>query len=164
MSADKGGPRDWDKELADIDKLIASGPAPTPPVKGGQRPAAGVARREEPEAQGGGRLASLRYHSAFTWIRLILAGLLGIGMTQWPYTHGCGVPLYGYLGAVGVVIVASFWSLVSSWKSRSGLAHTLSIVLLFWGSALAAREILPRIGYARHPAVWACRTEPPPAR
>jgi len=162
VSADKGGPRDWDKELADIDKLIASGPAvpATPPAKQGKRQEAAAGGRREAEAETGGRLAALRYHSAFTWIRLILAGLLGIGMTQWPYTHGCGIPLYGYLGAVGVVIVASFWSMVSSWKSRSALAHTLSIVLLFWGSALAAREVLPRIGYAKHPAVWTCRTEP----
>ncbi|HEY2805850.1 MAG TPA: hypothetical protein VGI92_08330 [Gemmatimonadales bacterium] len=162
MSADKGGPRDWDKELADIDKLIAAGPAvpATPPVKQGSRQAAGVARSEPAEPQSGGRLARLRYHSAFTWIRLVLAGLLGVGMTQWPYTHGCGMPLYGYLGAVGVVIVASFWSMVSSWKSRSALAHTLSIVLLFWGAALGAREVLPRTGYAKHPAVWTCTTEP----
>ena len=64
--------------------------------------------------------------------------------------------LYGYLAAVGGVIVASFWSMVSSWKSRSGFAHALSIVLLFWGAALAAREVLPRIGYAKSTATWEC--------
>ena len=161
MTADsKGGPRDWDKELAEIDKLIAAGPAPTPPVPAGK---AGAAPRQaakssggEPSAVGGGRLAALRYSATFTWIRLILALVLGIGMTQWPYTHGCGMPLYGYLAAVGGVIVASFWSMVSSWKSRSGLAHALSVVLLFWGFGLAAREVLPRIGYAKQVATWEC--------
>jgi hypothetical protein len=160
MSADKGGPRDWDKELAEIDKLIASGPAPAAQAQGKQVQKSQAAE-PGPAARastGGGRLANLRYSSTFTWIRLILALVLGVGMTQWPYTHGCGVPLYGYLAAVGGVIVASFWSMVSSWKSRSGLAHALSIVLLFWGFGLAAREVLPRIGYAKQAATWECRT------
>ena len=157
MSADKPGPRDWDKELADIDKLIAAGPAPTAPVQNQKQ----NQKNQVPESvgrapSGGGRLASLRYSATFTWIRLILALILGIGMTQWPYTHGCGMPLYGYMAAVGGVIVASFWSMVSSWKSRSGLAHALSIVLLFWGFGLAAREVLPRIGYAKQVATWEC--------
>jgi hypothetical protein len=82
-------------------------------------------------------------------------------MTQWPYTHGCGLPLYGYLAAVGGVIVASFWSMISSWMSRSALAHALSVVLLFWGIGLAGREILPRIGYAKETANWECRVIPP---
>ena len=162
MSPDKGGPRDWDKELAEIDKLIAAGPAPAPAQEQAGRQSRQVAKApssSQPQAaSGGGRLANLRYSSTFTWIRLILALGLGIGMTQWPYTHGCGMPLYGYMAAVGGVIVASFWSMVSSWKSRSGLAHALSIVLLFWGFGLAAREVLPRIGYAKQVATWECRT------
>ena len=158
MSADKGGPRDWDKELADIDKLIAAGPAPAAAPVQKQNP---NQKNQQPEPVGrassaGGRLANLRYSATFTWIRLILALVLGIGMTQWPYPHGCGMPLYGYMAAVGGVIVASFWSMVSSWKSRSALAHALSIVLLFWGFGLAAREVLPRIGYAKQGATWEC--------
>lgn len=163
MSADKGGPRDWDKELADIDKLIASGPAPAPATSGTGKQvqkAAGAAPAVR-ASTGGGRLAAMRYNTVFTWIRLGLALLLGIGMTQWPYTHGCGMPLYGYLAAVGGVIVASFWSMISSWIARSALAHALSIVLLFWGAGLAAREILPRIGYAKEVATWECRVTPP---
>jgi hypothetical protein len=159
VSADKGGPRDWDKELAEIDKLIESGPkapAQVPAKKGAapapSRPSASSGSAPAP----GGRLANFRYSTTMTWVRLVLATLVGVGMTQWPYTHGCGMELYGYLAAVGGVIVASFWSLVSSWKSRSSLAHGLSIVLLFWGSALAAREILPRIGYAKTAATWEC--------
>ena len=154
----KEGPRDWDKELAEIDKLIASGPASAPaqvPARAGAPAAKSPGRQAVPE--GGGRLAALRYSAAFTWIRLVLALGLGIAMTQWPYTHGCGLPLYGYMAAVGAVIVASFWSMMSSWKSRSGLAHALSIVLLFWGTGLAAREILPRVGYAKQAATWECR-------
>lgn len=153
MSADKGGPRDWDKELADIDKLIEKGPAPAQVP--GKSPSRQVAKSPGAPSEGG-RLANFRYSTTMTWVRLILAALVGVGMTQWPYTHGCGMPLYGYLAAVGGVVIASFWSMVSSWKSRSSLAHGLSIVLLFWGFALAAREVLPRIGYARQAATWEC--------
>jgi hypothetical protein len=161
VSADKGGPRDWDKELAEIDKLIESGPAVPAQVPAKQKGGAPAARPSAQSSggsapQAGGRLANFRYSTTMTWVRLVLAALVGVGMTQWPYTHGCGMELYGYLAAVGGVIVASFWSLVSSWKSRSSLAHGLSIVLLFWGSALAAREILPRIGYAKQAATWEC--------
>jgi hypothetical protein len=51
--------------------------------------------------------------------------------------------------------------MLSSWKSRSGFAHFLSVALLFWGTALGAREVLPRIGYARDRAAWQCHNQAP---
>ena len=158
MSPAKDGPRDWDKELAQIDKLIAQGPAQAPaPV-----PAQRGRESAPPAAPAAGAGAGRRPHTPLTtWLRLLLALLLGAGMTQWPYTHGCGIPLLGYLVAVGTVITASFWSMVSSWRSRSGLAHFLSIGLLFWGTFLGAREVLPRVGYAKQGASWFC-TQPAP--
>lgn len=159
MSSPKDGPRDWDKELAQIDKLIAQGPAQAPapvPAQRGRESAPPAA----PAAAGAG--AGRRPHTPLTtWLRLLLALLLGAGMTQWPYTHGCGIPLFGYLVAVGTVITASFWSMVSSWRSRSGFAHFLSVGLLFWGTFLGAREVLPRVGYAKQSASWFC-TQPAP--
>ena len=153
-----GGPRDWDKELADIDKLIAAGAGDAPAAPA----ASGKARLPAPSGGGavapGGRRAAL-----FTWLRLGLGLTLGAAMAQWPYTHGCGLPLYAYLGAVGGVITAAFWSTVSSWRTRSGFAHTLSIGLLLWGGLLAAREVLPRTGYAKQAATWTCPA-PAPAR
>ena len=164
MSPTGDGPRDWDKELAQIDKLIASGAgsgkaAPESPVvrKGPSAPAA-TGRASASTAPG--RLARLRHTPFFTWVRLLLALGLGLGMTQWPYTHGCGLALYAYLAGVATVIVASFWTLLSSWKSRSGLAHFLSVALLLWGTGLAAREILPRVGYAKTSAPWQCGAAP----
>jgi hypothetical protein len=69
---------------------------------------------------------------------------------------------------VGGVIAASLWSLVSSWRTRSEFAHFLSIGLLFWGAVLAAREVLPRVGYARETSAWLCPAAPtapaPPPR
>lgn len=151
MSPTKDGPRDWDKELAEIDKLIAAGPpagapaAPRPAAPPARAPSGGV------PAPTAGRRAALA-----TWLRLGLALLLGAGLTQWPYTHGCGLPLVAYLGGIGTLVVASCWSMISSWRSRSGFAHFVSIGLLFWGTFLGAREVLPRVGYAKTRAGWRC--------
>jgi len=147
--------RDWDKELAAIDKVMAAGP-PVPPASpvattpAGRPPAGGDTRRAA--APGAGRYARF-----FTWVRLVLGLALGAAMTQWPYTHGCGVALFAYLGGVLAVLVAALWSSASSWKTRSAVAHFLSLALFVWGGFLAAREVLPRIGYAKQAAEWTCR-------
>jgi len=137
-------PRDWDKELAEVDRLIAAGagapPTPAPTRSGAPAP--------DPGSPGRPALA--------TWLRLALGVGLGVAMTQWPYVHGCGVALFGYLAAAGTVCVAGAWTMVSSWRSRSARAHVLSLGLVFWGVALVAREVLPRIGYARQAATWWC--------
>jgi hypothetical protein len=145
--------RDWDKEMAAIDKMLAATPATAPgPAGTAGRPAAAPAAGPAPPRAGGvGRYARL-----FTWVRLTLGLLLGAAMTQWPYTHGCGLPLGAYLGGVLAVLVAALWSGVSSWKTRSGFAHALSLGLFVWGGFLAAREVLPRVGYAKEAAAWTC--------
>jgi hypothetical protein len=144
-------PRDWDKELADIDKMMAKLPAgaegstaPAAPARRGGAPAV-------PAAPAGGRLAVLT-----TWARVILGLALAVGITQWPYPSACGLNLAVYLGAILTVIVAGFWSGVTSWKRRLGWAHTLSLLVLLWGMVLVAREVLPRAGYARTVAHWTC--------
>ncbi len=154
-------PRDWDKELAQIDKLIAAGGAagagaqtPAAPASGG---AAAPRTARAPAAIGA---APGRRSVLFTWLRLLLGLALGVAITQWPYVRGCGIPLFGYLVAVAGVIVAGMWSAVSSWRSRSALAHTLSFALFCWGGVLAAREVLPRIGYAKTTAHWFCPVGP----
>jgi len=148
-------PRDWDKEMADIDKMLAAPPAgpPAQPV-----PAGTPGRAPDAPAPAPARAGELgRYARLFTWVRLTLGLLLGAAMTQWPYTHGCGLPLFAYLGGVLAVLVAALWSTVSSWKTRSAFAHALSLGLLVWGALLAAREVLPRIGYAKEAAEWTCQ-------
>ena len=136
-------PRDWDKELAAIDKAMARAPAPAAgaPVatKGPALPAA-VPKR-----------AALA-----TWLRVLLGLVLAGAMTQWPYAHECGLELLVYLGAALTVIVAGVWSGISSWYRRLGWAHTLSLLVVLWGIFLASREILPRVGYAKHLAYWVC--------
>jgi len=136
-------PRDWDKELAAIDKAMARGPAPAAgaPVatKGSAAPAA-VPKRA----------------AVATWLRVLLGLTLAGAMTQWPYPHQCGVELYFYLAAAFTVIVAGVWSGISSWYRRLGWAHTLSLLVVLWGIFLASQQILPRIGYAKHLAYWVC--------
>lgn len=141
--------RDWDKELADIDKVIARSPAPsgTPaPV-----PAAPSPGGRAIAAPTGGRRATL-----WTWTQVVLGGLLAVGMTQWPYSHGCGMKLFLYLGAAGLVVIAGMWGALSSWRRRMGLAHTLAMLVVLSGMILVAREVLPRVGYARQALTWMC--------
>jgi len=157
VSPGKEGPRDWDKELAEIDKLIAAGGGAAPAAPAAAKGKGGGAPAPAPAPRPGGAPPQRRAR-IFTWVRLVLALTLGVAMTQWPYTHGCGVPLFAYLAAVAGVIVASIWSTVSSWRTRSSFAHFLSIGLLFWGASLAAREVLPRVGYAKQTSTWVCET------
>ncbi|MGH7628872.1 MAG: hypothetical protein ACREOF_05705 [Gemmatimonadales bacterium] len=93
------------------------------------------------------------------WARVTLALLLGALMTQWPYSHDCGVALLGYTGAVVTVIVAGSWIAFASWRRRNAYAHVLALILAFWGVVLAAEQLLPRIGYAAEPATWQCDGE-----
>ncbi len=143
----KDQPRDWDKELAEIDKLVAkgggAGPAPVPAQRrGGAAPA----------------VAGGRFSGVTTWLRVGLGLALAVAMTQWPYPSACGFNLLVYLGAIATVSVAGLWSAVTSWQRRLGAAHVLSLLVLLWGLTLAAREVLPRVGYAAQPRTWTCVT------
>ena len=140
--------RDWDRELAEVDRLLNQ----LPTHQAEQAAAAAKRAAAPPSAPASGKPAS----RAGTWARVGLGLLIGIGMTQWPYTHGCGLKLFIYLGGVFTVIVAGVWSSLSSWKRQMGVAHILSQGLVIWGLVLAAREVLPRIGYAKEVATWFC--------
>lgn len=139
--------RDWDKEMAEIDKVIARTPAGPPQVPAAPGKAAVPALAAGPV----GRKAVLA-----TWLRVLLGAVLAVGMTQWPYSHGCGIKLFIYVGAAGAVVVAGLWSSISSWKRRMGLAHTLALLVTLWGMVLVAREVLPRVGYAKQALEWTC--------
>jgi hypothetical protein len=154
--AEKEQPRDWDKELADVDRLLAQQPAAPPPVpaRAGSRAAPASAPAAVP-----GRAISTREWLG-TWIRVSLGLLIGIGITQWPYTYGCGLKLGFYLIGVAAVIAAGVWSGISSWRRHLGWAHLLSQGLVIWGLVLGAREVLPRVHYAADVATWFCSDVP----
>lgn len=144
-----GPPRDWDKELAEIDKVIAKQPvlAPKPAAPG--NPAAAPVARSAPAARGRDALTG--------WIRVLLGVAVAAGVTlAWPYRHNCGLPLYGYLAAAGGVVLAGLWGAVASWKRRMGLAHLLALLVSLTGVALVTRVIVDRSGYPKTPSTWTC--------
>jgi hypothetical protein len=144
-------PRDWDREMAEIDKVIAKGggvgPAPVPAPR-----AAGAA-----PAPAGSGLAVSRKQALTTWIRALLGILLVGGILQWPYAHRCGLGLVLYLGASGTVVVAGLWTMIVSWRRRQGWAHTVGLLTLLAGLGLVAMAVLPRLGYAKVTLPWLCQ-------
>jgi hypothetical protein len=158
------GDRDWEKELAAIDKQLASisddqlapkAVVPAAPAKGGKPAKAAAAPSPSVPSEGKPPRVWAMY------ARLILAVALGGAMMVWPYEARCGLGLAAYLGAVVVVVTSGVWSSVWTWRHRASRAHTLSLLIVLWGLVLGSMEVLPRIGYAkpdlRHPADWACK-------
>ncbi len=150
--------RDWDREMREVDKLLAKLPdaeptlvrgVPTVPVS--PRPSAGGVA-----SSGGFQPGPARGRAWLTtWLRVGLGLGLGIGMLVWPYSHACGLKLVFYLIGATTVTIAGVWSALTSWKRRLGIAHTLSIILIIWGLGLAGRQLLPRL-YGKTPVPFFC--------
>ena len=156
-------PRNWDKELADIDRVIEKEAG----VPGGQRgeiptlppgpvgPAGLPTRAPAPPA-------APKRSVAMTWFWVVLAVLLAVGLPLWPYGTECGLQLFFYLGAVTLALLAGGAGAVSSWATRQGLAHVLSLLVVLWAGVMGAREILPRTNYAAESKAWLCPATPEP--
>ena len=151
-----GPPRDWDKELAEIDKIIAKQPGPVAgkplPVPAGAPAGAPVSRAAAAApAPARGRSALLG------WVRVLLGAAAAAGVAlAWPYAHRCGLPLYGYLAASIGVLLAGIWGMESSWKRRLAVAHVVALLVTLTGVILVARVLLDRTSYPKHPATWSC--------
>ena len=137
-------PRDWDKELENIDRAIAkqpdapaTRPAVTPP-------------------------ATQRRFVALAWFWTIVAIVLAVALLVWPYDRTCGIRLIFFLGATLLALVMGMLGAFSSWAHRQGLAMFLSLLVIVWAGVMAAREILPRAGYAKEVMEWTCPSAPPP--
>jgi hypothetical protein len=145
-------PRNWDKELSDIDKVIARQPAPPAP------PAAGAGAGQPPAP------ASVqRRFVALTWFWTGLAIILAVALPLWPNDKSCGLKLVFYLGAAVIALLMGVLGGLASWSHRRGLAFVLSLVAILWAGVMATREILPRVGYAKQELHWTCPEEPAPA-
>ena len=139
--------KDWDKELAKIDKQLES-------VSDSQLFPESKTASPAQKAQ----VAEVRATTT-SWpaiVRLALSVTLGVAILFWPYANRCGLGLAGYLVAVVAVAAGGVWSSVWTWRHRAGRAHALSILLIVWGLVLGATEVLPRIGYAKQALTWSC--------
>lgn len=142
-------PRNWDREMAEIDKAIAKQPAggtPATPPRAGQ---------PVPPPQ--------RRFVALAWFWTVFAGIVAVGLLLWPYDRGCGIKLIFFLGAAVVAVVMGLLGALASWSHRQGLPHLLSLLVIVWAGVMAVREILPRVGYARQALEWTCPDRPPAA-
>lgn len=143
--------RDWDAELKKVDKVLESvadeALLPTKTADSPREKAQIVEKQRSTKTLG-------------VMLRLLLAVALGVGIMFWPYDARCGLGLFGYLAATAMVSITGLWSAIWTWRHRSARGHALSLLLVAWGGVLAAREVLPRIGYATpteaRPAIWFC--------
>src|SRR5688572_28453330 len=136
-------PRDWDKELADIDRVMAKQPAaPATPASG---PAPTTRRR----------------FVALTWFWTGLAIVLALALAVWPYDKNCGLRLIFFLGAGGIALLAGVLRALASWAHHRGLAHFLSLLVIVFAGVMVVREVLPRAGYAKESRDWTCPPPPP---
>jgi hypothetical protein len=150
--------RDWDKEMAEVDRLLKKLPEADPTLGRGGEP---TLKRPAVSPAGAPGAPPTAREWLGTWAKVALGVLVGVGVAPgvWPYTHGCGLYLIFYLVGVATVLAAGLWASVASWRRRLGVAHVISQVLIVWSILLVTREVVPRVG-ATATAVWLCPDVP----
>lgn len=147
---------DWKKELRKYDREFQG--LPPEPTAADVRQARLTEEREQ-------RRRDEASDAVGAWARLLLVAALAGALSFWPYARGCGVGLYGYLGAVGAVVVGGIWVGIYSWQRQAPRAHAAAFVMVLCAATLVAIEVLPRVGYAKpdpaRPATWSCATVTP---
>lgn len=168
--------RNWDAELAKIDRQLASLsdeelrrpaprggalPAPVAPASAAAGASAGASAAAPARAAGGGGAAAPWQG----WARTAVAVAGAVGLWYWPWPGSCGAPVLGMVAASGAVSLLGVWGAVGTWRHRQPVLHVLSLLAALWGGVLAARDVLPRTGYAiptaAHPATWQCDAPAP---
>ena len=152
--------RDWEKELAAIDRQIES--VPNRPVDESVPEA--LPATLAPHAVSPAGMPSVRPGSPgrrwVLYVRLLIALVLAVGIVFWPYGTRCGLELGAYLAGVGLIAVAGVWSSVWSWRHRAPKSHILSLLIILWALALASWQTLPRVGLSiptmERPSIWSC--------
>ena len=151
---DREAPTDR-SDAAIVDQLLSK-------LRGGSRPAKPVLRSvtrpgtTDPKAPIPVIRRRVHRTPAGIWGRVALGVVLGSAVTQWPYQHACDWWLLLYLTVVTLTIMTGVWGAACAWKGRLALAHVVALATMMWGLALGAHEVLPRVGYAKHRAVWRC--------
>jgi hypothetical protein len=146
----------------EVDRLLRQLPGADPSLKGDPEPSPQAGRLQmtgpRPAARPAGPPRPEPIQVWGVWGRLAGAAVLGGALTQWPYPAECGWGLYGYMAAVGALLLAAGWTAVAAWRFRLAWAHALALVVGFWGVVLAAEQILPRVGYAAERRYASCAT------
>lgn len=159
MARDDPREKRRDKEAAIVDKLLKQLPHADPTLG-----AAGAKPKRPPPPKPRPPLSSGRPKRESTplgvWVRALVALVLGVAITQWPYRHDCGFAAAPYLLVVVMILVMAGWAAAGSWKHRLAVAHVVSLGLILWGLILAAQDVLPREGYAKAEGSWACAAQP----
>lgn len=172
MPIDPGDP-EYQKQAAEVERLLRklrpdppeAVTAPIGPPRTRSGPAGSPAYRPRPMAAGGARPSAAGRPGARpvmrplpsplgVWARVGLGLVLAAAMFLWPY-RACGLHLVPYFAAAAMVLVAGAWAGEASWRRRMGLAHTLAILILLAGAAVAARPLLPHV-YDAAEATWRC--------
>jgi hypothetical protein len=138
-------PRDWDKEMADIDRVIARQPG-----NPATAPTAGTVAT-----------TPRRRFVALAWFWTLLSIVLAVALIVWPYDRSCGIRLIFFLGAAVLALLAGVVGAFTSWAHRQGVAMLLALLVVLFAGIMAAREILPRAGYAKETLEWTCPPAPP---
>lgn len=159
--------RDWNRELAKIDKLIDEAPVDDPrPVAGAPAPVPRAPNMGAPPVRGEPAAGAPVARPPSRWARAGLATLTlaavatAVGTVIWPFGWRCGPELALYLGAVAGTGLLGLATAVAAWRHRAARTHVVGLVVLLWSLALVAWQVLPRTGYALptpdRPAVWSC--------
>lgn len=160
--------RNWEQELAKIDKQLASVSdeqllaQQSAPARG---PVAAPTSAKSAPAKASSSAAPTRMAGSWiAWVQLVVAIAAGVGLWFWPWGTRCGLNAMTFTAATGGVTLLGLWSAVGSWRHRQGAAHILSFAVMIWGLVLGAREVLPRMGYAiptaQRPGSWSCEALP----
>lgn len=149
-----------DKQLASVsDEALLAESKAVAPAKTGTRTVAAptVAAPARSAAPTAGAPAAGAWKG---WVKVAIAVGAAAGLMFWPWPASCGGPLIGFTAATGAVSLLGVWSALGTWRHRLGLAHVTSLLVVVWGLALGAREVLPRAGYAVPTAErsegWSC--------
>jgi hypothetical protein len=149
------GPRDWDKEMAEIDKIIASGkasPAASPPA-GGVPARAG---QQAPARPATATTVTRGRDKVGVWLRTLVGAGGAVALQLWPYAKGCGTMLYLYMLSTLAVTLLGAWAMRGAWVHRRGVAHVGGLLVFLAGLTFAAIQVLERTSYAAAPLGWTC--------
>lgn len=163
--------RNWEQELAKIDKQLASVSdeqllQQSAPVNAPQRgPVATTNAKASAPAAKATTSSVPSGRSWVAWAQLTVAVAAGVGLWFWPWATRCGLNAVAFTAATGGVTALGLWSAIGSWRHRQSYAHVLSFAVMIWGLVLGAREVLPRVGYAiptyERPGGWSCEAPSP---